>query len=140
MTDGSSPLDSASPDRRHPTDGRSSRPLANDPLALKVIREAAAYLGTAVAGLLNLMNPAAVILGGDLSRLGELLLAPLRERVHSRTLVSSVAAAEILVSKLGPQSVAVGAATLVLKTGLGDSRLFPPVEKPAKSSAGSSGS
>ena len=106
--------------------------LEGDPLALQVIREAAANLGTAVAGLLNLMNPAVVILGGDLARLGELVLAPLRERVQSRTLVSSVAAARILASKLGPQSVAVGAATLVLKTALGDSRLFPVVAMPEK--------
>jgi predicted NBD/HSP70 family sugar kinase len=102
--------------------------LAGDPLALQVIQEAAANLGTAVAGLLNLMNPAVVVMGGDLARLGELVLDPLRERVSSRTLVSSVAAAEILVSKLGIRSVAIGAATLVLKTGLRDSRLFPAVD------------
>jgi predicted NBD/HSP70 family sugar kinase len=101
--------------------------LEGDPLALQVIQEAARHLGTAVAGLLNLMNPAVVILGGDLARVGELLLAPLRERVHRRTLVSSVAAVEILVSTLGPRSVAVGAATAVLKAALSESRLFPAV-------------
>ncbi len=104
--------------------------LTRDPLALKVIREAAGHLGTAVAGMMNLMNPAVVVLGGDISRLGELVLDPLRETVRSRTLVSSVATADILVSKLGPQSVAVGAATLILKTGLDDSRVFPTVELP----------
>ena len=113
--------------------------LVGDPLALQVIREAAGHLGTAVAGLLNLMNPAVVVLGGDLARLGELVLAPLRESIRSRTLVSSVAAAEILVSKLGTRSVAVGAATLVLKAALGDSRLFPVVslrtKAPTKGSA-----
>ncbi len=107
--------------------------LTRDPLALQVIQEAAAHLGTAVAGLMNLMNPAVVILGGDLSRLGELVLDPLRERVLHRTLVSSVAAAEILVSKLGPRSVAIGAATLVLKAGLTDSRIFPAVAEAASS-------
>ena len=39
-----------------------------------------------------------------------------------------VAAAEILTSKLGPQSVAVGAATMVLKAALEDSHLFPVVD------------
>ncbi len=104
--------------------------LAGDPLALQVVHEAAEHLGTAVASLLNLMNPAMVVLGGDLARLGELLLDPLRERVSSRTLVSSVSAARILASELGPQSVAVGAATLVLKAALEDSRLFPAVAAP----------
>lgn len=113
--------------------------LAGDPLALQVIREAAEHLGTAVSGMLNLMNPAVVVLGGDLARLGELVLAPLRKSVLSRTLVSSVAAAEILVSKLGTQSVAVGAATLVLKAALSDSRMFPRVKNPAKASSKGSG-
>lgn len=99
--------------------------LAGDPLALHVTREAAGYLGIAVAGMLNLMNPAMVILGGGLARLGQLLLEPLRETVIRRTLVSSVVAADLLTSRLGPQSVAVGAATLVLKAALEDSRLFP---------------
>lgn len=102
--------------------------LAGDPLALRVAQEAAEHLGIAVAGLLNLMNPALVVLGGDLARLGELLVGPLRETVARRTLVSSVAAAEIRVSELGPRSVAIGAATLVLKAALGDSQLFPAIE------------
>jgi predicted NBD/HSP70 family sugar kinase len=101
--------------------------LAGDALALQVAREAATNLGRAVAGLLNLLNPTLVVVGGDLSRLGDLLLEPLRETVKSRTLVSSVAAAEIRTSELGLQSVAIGAATMVLKAALDDSRVFPAV-------------
>jgi predicted NBD/HSP70 family sugar kinase len=100
--------------------------VAGDPMALRLVTEAAGYLGIALAGLLNLMNPALVILGGGLARLGELLLQPLRETVQRRTLVSSVAASEIRTSELGPRSVAIGAATLVLKAALADPRLFTP--------------
>lgn len=98
--------------------------LAGDPLACRVANEAAEYLGIAVAGLLNLMNPALVIIGGDLAGLGELLLEPVRETVRRRTLVSLVAAADLRTSVLGPQSVAVGAATMVLKEALQDCRLL----------------
>jgi len=107
--------------------------LAGDPLAQLVVREAAENLGIAVAGLLNVMNPAMVILGGDLARLGDLLLEPLRDTVRKRTLISSVAAAEILASELGPRAVAVGAATMILKAALADSRLFPDVPLSAAS-------
>jgi predicted NBD/HSP70 family sugar kinase len=107
--------------------------LNGDPLALLVAQEAANNLGRAIAGLMNLLNPSLVILGGDLAELGDLLLDPLRETVKSRTLVSSVAAARITVSDLGPRSVAMGAATLVLKAALNDSRLFPIIEPPAAS-------
>jgi len=102
--------------------------LEGDPLALRIVKEAAESLGIAVAGLLNLMNPTMVVIGGDLARLGELLIKPLRETVSKRTLVSSVTAAEIQASELGTRTVAIGAATAVLKATLADSRLFPKVE------------
>lgn len=98
--------------------------LAGDPLAMHLAREAAAYLGIAVAGMLNLVNPSLVIFGGGLARLGELLFEPLRETVRRRTMVSSVAASEIRASELGPQAVAIGAATLVLKAALENPRMF----------------
>lgn len=101
--------------------------LAGDPLALELLQEAAENLGIAVAGLLNLMNPSMVIIGGELARVGELLLEPLRETVRRRTLVSALAASEVRTSELGPRAIAVGAATLVLEAALTDSQLFPAV-------------
>ncbi len=99
--------------------------LAGDALALRVAREAAEILGVAVAGMLNLMNPSVVIVGGGITGLGERFLEPLRETVIARTRVSSPAHATIVMSELGPQSVAVGAASLVLKEALANPRLFP---------------
>jgi predicted NBD/HSP70 family sugar kinase len=92
--------------------------LARDPLAVNVVREAGHHLGVAIAGLLNLLNPGAVILGGSLVRLGDDLLLPLRTTVLQRTLVSSVAASEIRISELGPRGTALGASTLVLAAAL----------------------
>jgi predicted NBD/HSP70 family sugar kinase len=99
--------------------------LGADALALRLVQETAEYLGIAVAGLLNLMNPSMVIFGGEVARLGELLLEPLRETIRRRTLVSSVAAAEVRMSALGQQSIAIGAATLVLEAALAEPTLFP---------------
>ncbi|MBM4116706.1 ROK family transcriptional regulator [bacterium] len=133
----------------HPTSSLAGRPLtsadiesaalAGDPLARRVAAEAAESLGIAVAGLLNLMNPSMVVLGGDLAGLGELLLAPVRETVRRRTLVSLVAAAELRTSELGPPAVAIGAATMVLKEALADSRLLAAVEAAPGRVAGGSG-
>lgn len=103
--------------------------LQGDPLALQLTEEAAGHLGIAVAGLVNLMNPARVIIGGGLARLGELLLAPLRETVRNRALVSSVASVEILTSELGPRASAVGGATLVIEAALANPALFPRVRR-----------
>ncbi len=117
----------------HPSRGRFTmadllrEALAGDPLVLAVVREAAESLGIAVAGLLNVLNPSLVVIGGDLARLGPLLVDPLRATIHERTLISSMAAAEIRTSDLGPQSVAVGAATMILAAALADSQRFPVV-------------
>ncbi len=105
--------------------------LAGDPLALELVREAAGYLGIAVASLLNLMNPSMVILGGGLTRLGDLLLDPLREVSSRRTLASSLNASAIRIGELGPQAMALGASTLVLKSALDDSQLFPTLAQEA---------
>ena len=70
------------------------------------------------------MNPAMVVLGGDLANLGELLLEPVRETVRQRTLVSAFTSSQIQVSELGPRAGAIGAATLVLQSALADSRHF----------------
>jgi glucokinase-like ROK family protein len=96
--------------------------MAGDPLALQVVDEAAEYLGIAVAGMLNLVNPGRVIIGGGLARLGELLLSRLRRSMSSRTLLSSIAPTEVVTSELGPRTVALGAATLVLQNALADLR------------------
>jgi predicted NBD/HSP70 family sugar kinase len=98
--------------------------LAGDPLALRVAREAAEHLGIAVSGMLNLMDPAVVIVGGGITALGDRFLGPLREAVRLRTRGGD-ATPSIVMSKLGPQSVPVGAATLVLKEALANPRLFP---------------
>lgn len=99
--------------------------LRDDALALQVVHEAAEHLGVAVAGVLNLLNPAAVILGGGLSVLGDRLLLPLRASALRRTFVPAVASTDIVVSELGPRVVAIGAATLVLDAALRDPSLFP---------------
>lgn len=99
--------------------------LAGDDLALQVVHEAAEHLGTAIAGLVNITNPQRVIVGGHLASLGDLLVDPLRETVQRRTLMGTGQAGVICTSQLGERSVAVGAATLVLKAALQDSRNFP---------------
>ena len=99
--------------------------LGRDPLALQVVRRAAQRLGVAIADVLTLLNPAAVILGGGFARLDELLVNPLREAVLRRAFVSSMSTADIRTGEIGPQAIAVGAATLVLESALQNPRLFP---------------
>jgi glucokinase-like ROK family protein len=98
---------------------------AGDRLALRVVDDAVAYLAIGIAGMLNLLNPSMVIVGGGLARLGDLLMVPLRRAVQERTRVSSAPTAQIVTSALGERAVALGAATYALETALADVGLFP---------------
>jgi predicted NBD/HSP70 family sugar kinase len=96
-----------------------------DRLARAVIEEAAQALGLAVAGLLNLLNPQLVVLGGELSSVGSALLHPLRAAVNQRCVWSAVANSRIVISELGAHDVALGAATLVLQQALDEPTRIP---------------
>jgi predicted NBD/HSP70 family sugar kinase len=99
--------------------------LAGDPLGLVIIREAAEYLGIALAGIVSMLNPAKIILGGGLARAGDLLVDPLREVIGRRSRITSAAGTEVRTGDLGEQTTALGAATLVLEAALDNPRVFP---------------
>lgn len=97
---------------------------AGDPAALQVIGRAGEHLGVAVANLLNLLNPARVILGGTVTGAGDSLLQPMRDTVSQRALFTTVEHSRVVFSQLGHDAVALGAATLVLEAVLQDHSLL----------------
>jgi predicted NBD/HSP70 family sugar kinase len=109
--------------------------MQGDPMALRVVEGAAEALGVALAGVINVLNPAMVVVGGGLARVGDLLLRPIQEMAQERTLMHSLAASKIRVSEMGAQCIAIGAATLVLKAALEDSRLIPAAAKVPEATA-----
>ncbi len=84
-----------------------------DPLALKIIEDAAQALGTALAWCVTVLNPSLVVVGGGLGQAcGVLLLEPTREVVRRRVLPINF---EVLQFKLAEaKSSALGPAALVL--------------------------
>ncbi len=106
--------------------------LEGDELARHVITEAGRTLGIGVANLLNLVNPERLVIGGGITRAGELLLEPLRHTVRTRALAESIAHAEIERSPLGELGIAIGAATLVLERALAEPAMFDVVKEGAR--------
>lgn len=96
---------------------------AGDQLAQEVVGETAAYLGIAVANLINLFNPELIVLGGPVGHAGEVLLAPLRAEVRQRAMAYPASIAEIRIGTVGPNAGAVGAAVLTLERAM--ELLFP---------------
>jgi predicted NBD/HSP70 family sugar kinase len=100
------------------------RARLGDATARAIVHDTGHNLGIVIAGVLNLLNPHVVVLGGEVTGVGDVLLDSLRREVQRRTLASVFAQTRLVLSHLGAQSVAVGAATLVLQKALADKRLF----------------
>jgi len=86
-----------------------------DEVARHVVDDTAIYLGIAIANLVNLFNPALIVLGGPVGQNGQVLLEPLRAEVQRRAMAYPLSAARIVNSTLGPDAGAIGAAVLVLQ-------------------------
>jgi glucokinase-like ROK family protein len=96
---------------------------AGDAAAQRLIGDAGRAIGVAVANLCNLLNPQCVIVGGDLSGAGELLLDPLRRSVRRNAIPSAVEGLEIVPGVLGERAELLGALALVMHE---SDRFFAP--------------
>jgi predicted NBD/HSP70 family sugar kinase len=92
------------------------------PHAAAVLDETAQYLGAGIGTLINLFNPERVILGGwGGLLLGERLLPDIREAARQHSLRHPFASTSIELGRLGPDVVALGAATLPVESFLNGS-------------------
>jgi predicted NBD/HSP70 family sugar kinase len=82
--------------------------------AVRVLRDAGRLLGASLAGVVNLLNPELVVIGGDLAQAGQTLVAAAREVVYQRSLPLSTSELRIQDSALGDRAGIIGAAALVL--------------------------
>ncbi|MEO1175520.1 MAG: ROK family protein, partial [Myxococcota bacterium] len=93
-------------------------------LACDVVARAGHLLGIGIANLLNVLDPGLVVLGGELTDAGTVLLEPLMSTVRSRALSSAIAPTRIVTTQLGQRDIAIGAATKVLREAFHDETLL----------------
>ncbi|MFJ6212987.1 ROK family protein [Streptomyces sp. NPDC092296] len=91
------------------------RAAAGDRAVLAALERAGTALGTAVAGAVNLIDPAAVILGGGYAELGEWLLPGMHRELAARVTVRPWSPEWLAVSSLGRRGPLLGAATGVVR-------------------------
>jgi glucokinase-like ROK family protein len=77
--------------------------------AQEIIKRSGTFIGIAIAGLINLFNPSAVIIGGGVAQVGDLLTTPIRQAVHERSLRASEHSVRITTALLGRRSSLMGA-------------------------------
>jgi len=82
--------------------------------AREIIEEAMSYLGLGMASLVNLFNPELIVIGGGLTKMGELLFDPVRRIIARTAFRSSAEAVEVVPAQLGDDVGVLGAAAVAM--------------------------
>ncbi len=77
--------------------------------ARRVIADAGRVVGVAAAGLLNVLNPQRLVIGGDLAPAGDLLLDEVREALRRTALPTAADQATVVAGELGERAEVLGA-------------------------------
>ncbi len=105
-----------------------ARARAGDEIARAQFREVADAFATGVYNLVQCFSPERVVIGGGMSRAGDLLLDPIRERLDRSRVVCSVSGADVVVAEAGDDVGLYGAFALWMDSmtgGASGSRLEP---------------
>ncbi len=89
--------------------------VQGDPLSVAVFTEAMGYLGRAIAGLLNIFNPQAIILGGGVSMSGDIFWNTLKPVIEENVFDHRSTKYRILPASHKGQSAIYGALAMVLQ-------------------------
>ncbi|MGB3481619.1 MAG: ROK family protein [Mycobacterium sp.] len=84
--------------------------------ARRLIRESGRHVGEAVAPLVNLLNPAVVVVGGDMTGAYDLLVAGLREALYGNASALATRTLQVVPATHGERSSVIGSAALILDT------------------------
>ena len=88
--------------------------------AQEILKRSGTYIGIALAGLINLINPSTVIIGGGVAQVGDLLTAPIRQAVRERSLRASEHGVKITTAMLGRRSSLIGALVQAINIAIHD--------------------
>jgi glucokinase-like ROK family protein len=85
-----------------------------DPASVELLRRAGRLIGETLATVVNLYNPALVLIGGGVANVGEPLLGAIRETVYRRSLALATRELRVLRSPLGDDAGLTGGALMVI--------------------------
>jgi predicted NBD/HSP70 family sugar kinase len=90
------------------------RAIAGDPKCIRAIADAGRHIGVAAANLCNIVDPSRLVVGGELSQSGELLLGPMRHALERAVIVGPDSVPDIVQSQLGARAEMLGAIALAI--------------------------
>ena len=83
-----------------------------DEIAHQVWHVVGEYLGTALASVVYLLNPDAIVIGGGVAHAGDVLFEPLRERIRSMLSTEFFEALKIVHARFGNTAGIIGSGAL----------------------------
>lgn len=85
------------------------------PAAVQLFQRSGRLLGQGIANLVNLFNPARVLISGEGVRYGKVFFKPLRQALQANIMPALLGDTEVRIDPWGDDAWAVGAASLVLR-------------------------
>jgi len=85
---------------------------SDDDFSQMMLQRTGAYIGGAVANVINLLNIERIVVGGEIVRAKHLVLHAIIQRAHELSFGPAFASTTIVEAELGPDAAAVGAALL----------------------------
>jgi predicted NBD/HSP70 family sugar kinase len=90
--------------------------LANrgDPTARRMIRDSGRHVGEVLSAAVNLLNPAVLVVAGDMAGAYDIFVAGIRETLYGNATAMATRALQVVPSTYGDRSGAIGSAAMVL--------------------------
>jgi glucokinase len=88
-----------------------------DQTAISVIEQIAFHLGLSLANIANTLNPEKIVIGGGVSKAGDILLNPIKENFDKFSFPRVKESTELAIATLGNDAGVIGAAWLIKNKG-----------------------
>jgi len=91
-----------------------ARAAQGDPLALKFWDETAVTIGNALTGIVNVLNPTRIVIGGGVANASRFMFKTIEKTIKQRSMHVQGAMVKIVKARLGHKAGVMGAAVLVM--------------------------
>ncbi len=88
--------------------------MRSDPLAVEAFQITSRYLGIAMAGLVNVLNPEMIVIGGGMAGAWEIMNDPVNREIRQRAFRTPAERVRLVAAKLGDDAGIFGAARVAL--------------------------
>jgi predicted NBD/HSP70 family sugar kinase len=92
---------------------------SGDALARRLIRDSGRHVGEVLAGAVNLLNPAALVVAGDVAGAYDFFIAGLREALYGNATTLATRVLQVVPATFGERGGVIGSALMVLDHVLG---------------------